>query len=130
MIRVKIYQQHKDLPLPEYKTPGAAAMDLYAAEDFYCYVNDIVTVPTGLYVEIPTGWEIIICSRSGLASKGFWVVNQPGTIDSDYRGEIKVLMLNIGSSVTSGSFLRGSRIAQMKLQPVYRLGWHAVESLD
>ncbi len=130
MIPIKVFQKYSDMPLPQYQSHGAAAMDLCAAMDFMCHVNEVVKVPTGLHVEIPPGWEIEIYSRSGLAADGFFVANQPGTIDCDYRGEIMVLLLNIGSSMRSPYFKKGERIAQIKLKPVYKIGWNVVARFE
>lgn len=111
-IKLKRLPHGHDLPLPAYATPGAAGMDICAAEAFTLdgYSAQRV-VPTGFAVEIPDGWEIQVRPRSGLASKGITVVNTPGTIDSDYRGEIKVLLIN--HSEDRHHFARGDRIAQL-----------------
>lgn len=112
------------LSLPDYVTEGASGLDLPAAIDkeiIFC-PGDIVLVPTGLQVAIPEGFELQIRPRSGLAIKhGITVVNAPGTIDSDYRGEIKVGLINLGRN----NFIisRGMRIAQAVLSKIYRLKW-------
>jgi dUTP pyrophosphatase len=109
------------LPLPAYETPGSAGMDIRAAipagEPLVMRLGNRVLVPTGLILEIPPGYEIQIRPRSGLAFKhGVTCLNTPGTIDSDYRGEVKVLLINLGDE----EFLieRGMRIAQMVIAPV------------
>ncbi len=112
-----------DLPLPAYETPGAAGMDLRAAvpEDRPLLIlpGRRALVPTGLILEIPDGFEGQIRPRSGLASKhGITCLNTPGTIDSDYRGEVKVLLINHGSD--DFSVTRGTRIAQIVIAPVTR----------
>lgn len=107
------------LPLPEYQSPEAAGLDLAAANE-----NDIslnpgtrALIPTGLTIELPKGFEAQIRPRSGLAVKhGVTVLNTPGTIDSDYRGEIKIILINLGDQPFTIS--RGMRIAQMVIAPV------------
>jgi len=100
------------LPLPSYATPGAAGMDVVAAEDFELAPGQRHAVATGYKVAIPEGYEIQVRPRSGLAFKhGISVPNTPGTIDSDYRGELKILLINHGSE--SFAIRRGERIAQL-----------------
>ena len=119
------------LDLPRYETAGAAGMDLMAA------VSDMLTlapseraaVPTGLAVAIPEGYEAQVRPRSGLAFRhGLTILNAPGTIDSDYRGEIKVLLINLGADPVR--IERGMRIAQMVLAPVCRASLDLVHTLD
>jgi dUTP pyrophosphatase len=110
-----------DLPLPAYETPGAAGMDLRAAvaegEPLTLQPGGRALVPTGFVFEIPDGFEAQVRPRSGLAFKhGITCLNTPGTIDSDYRGEVKVLLVNLGQEVFSVA--RGMRIAQMVVAPV------------
>lgn len=119
-IRVKLEPHHEGLPLPEYKTALASGFDLIAANDEPIHLNTIGAsgiVPTGLCFEIPVGFELQVRPRSGLAAKhGITVTNTPGTIDADYRGEIKVLLTNLqGKRFT---IERGMRIAQAVLCPV------------
>jgi len=107
------------LPLPDYATAGAAGADLCAAldSDFLIEPGERVAVSTGLVLEIPDGYEGQVRPRSGLAIRnGLTVVNAPGTIDSDYRGELKVLMVNLGSE--PATIARGERIAQLVIAPV------------
>ena len=120
-----------DLPLPSYATAGAAGMDLVAA------VADPVTVdpgertliPTGLTIALPPGYELQIRPRSGLALRhGITLLNTPGTIDEDYRGEIGIILLNTGSEAFTVE--RGARIAQAVLAPVCRATWQPVSNLD
>jgi dUTP pyrophosphatase len=111
----------RELPLPEYMTPGAAGMDIYAAvtEKISIAPGGRALIPTGLRVALPVGYEAQIRPRSGLAVKhGVTLLNAPGTIDSDYRGEIKVIVINHGDE----PFIvkRGDRIAQMIIQTVSR----------
>jgi dUTP pyrophosphatase len=116
------------LPLPAYETEGAAGMDLRAAENAVLRPSERVLMPTGLAVAIPSGFEIQVRPRSGLAVKhGVTVLNAPGTIDSDYRGEIKVPLINHGA--TDFAINRGDRIAQMVMAPVVRAALSEVEAL-
>ena len=113
-IRIARLPHGEGLPLPTYATPGAAGMDVVAAEDFDLAPGQRHAVATGFRVAIPDGYEIQVRPRSGLAFKhGISVPNTPGTIDSDYRGEIKVLLINHGTE--SFAIRRGERIAQMML---------------
>ncbi|MBA4786175.1 MAG: dUTP diphosphatase [Rhizobiales bacterium] len=110
-----------DLPLPAYETPGAAGMDLRAAvaegEPLALQPGERALVPTGFVFEVPDGFEAQVRPRSGLAFKhGITCLNTPGTIDSDYRGEVKVLLINLGQEAFVVS--RGMRIAQMVVAPV------------
>ena len=113
-IRIARLPHGEGLPLPSYATPGAAGMDVVAAEDFDLEPGSRHAVATGFRVAIPDGYEIQVRPRSGLAFKhGITVPNTPGTIDSDYRGEIKVLLINHGTEPFP--IRRGDRIAQMML---------------
>ena len=121
------------LQLPAYETDGSAGMDVRAAvpenEPVVLAPGARAMVPTGLSVAIPQGYEIQVRPRSGLAAKhGLTCLNTPGTIDSDYRGEIKVILVNLGQEAFT--IQRGERIAQLVLAPVTRLAWQAVDSLD
>lgn len=120
------------LELPAYETLGAAGMDVRAAlpetEPFVLEPGAKAMIPTGLSVAIPEGFEIQIRPRSGLAAKhGITCLNTPGTIDSDYRGEIKVILINHGQEAFT--IERGERIGQMVLAPVTRLVWAEVDAL-
>ncbi|MGV8997518.1 MAG: dUTP diphosphatase [Parvibaculaceae bacterium] len=122
-----------DLPLPRYETAGAAGMDLVAAitaeEPLVLAVGARTLVPTGLAIALPQGFEAQVRPRSGLAAKnGVTVLNSPGTIDSDYRGEIKVILINLGQEPFT--ITRGTRIAQMVIAPVTRGAFTEVASLD
>lgn len=121
------------LELPAYETAGSAGMDVRAAvpagEPLTLKSGARAMVETGLSVAIPEGYEIQVRPRSGLAAKhGITCLNTPGTIDSDYRGEIKVILINHGAD----DFVieRGERIGQLVLAPVTRLAWQTVETLD
>jgi dUTP pyrophosphatase len=131
MMRVEIKRLpgSEGMPLPAYETEGAAGMDLRAAEAMTLKPGARCLMPTGLSIALPQGFEAQVRPRSGLAVKhGVTVLNSPGTIDSDYRGEIKVPLINHGQE----DFLiaRGDRIAQMVIAPVTRIGWTEVEALD
>ena len=123
----------KDLPLPSYETAEAAGMDLRAAvpEDTPLILKPGARelVPTGFAMAIPHGFEAQIRPRSGLALKhGIGLVNAPGTVDSDYRGEIKIILINLGNEDFEIS--RGMRIAQMIIAPVLQVAIEPVENLD
>ncbi len=125
----KISSDYSDIPLPEYSTEGSSGLDLRAAvdNDFLIEKGKFALVPTNLRVEIPLGYELQIRPRSGLAAKhGIGVLNTPGTIDSDYRGEIKVILFNFGNE--DFNIKRGDRIAQMVLSKVYKVVFE--ETLD
>jgi len=120
-----------DIDLPHYMTPHAAGMDIGAAvmEPLSLAPGQIVLVPTGFAMALPKGFEAQIRPRSGLAVKhGVTVINAPGTIDSDYRGEVKVGLVNLGK--TEYTIRRGERIAQMIIQRVYQPEVREVEELD
>jgi len=119
------------LTLPTYATAGAAGMDLQAAVDapLTLAAGDRVLVPTGLQIAVPAGFEAQIRPRSGLALKhGITCLNTPGTIDSDYRGEVMVLLANLGREPVA--IERGMRIAQLVIAPVTQATWQSVASLD
>ncbi|HUV77567.1 MAG TPA: dUTP diphosphatase [Desulfobacterales bacterium] len=120
-----------DIPLPCYMTPRAAGMDICAAieTDFILEKGAVALVPTGFAVAIPEGFEIQIRPRSGLAvNHGIGIINSPGTIDADYRGEIKIAVINLGEN--KYTFRRGDRIAQMVVNRVYQAKLKVVEHLD
>ncbi len=121
------------LPLPAYETDGAAGMDLRAAvaEDAPLVLKPGARfmVPTGLAFAVPHGFEAQVRPRSGLAAKaGVTCLNTPGTIDSDYRGEVKVILINLGEE--DFTIRRGDRIAQLVIAPVTQASWSLVASLD
>ena len=123
----------QDLPLPAYETHGSAGMDLRAAvpEDQPLVLRPGARdmVPTGLTMALPEGFEAQIRPRSGLAAKaGVTCLNTPGTIDSDYRGEVKVILINLGAE--DFVIRRGDRIAQMVIAPVVQASWAEAASLD
>ena len=121
------------LPLPAYETPGAAGMDLRAAvpedEPMTLRPGSRAMVPTGLCIAVPAGYEAQVRPRSGLAARqGVTCLNTPGTVDSDYRGEVKVILINLGEE--DAIIRRGERIAQMVICPVAQAAWAEAESLD
>ncbi len=128
-VRVKRLEHGQGLELPHYATDGAAGMDVLSAEDVVLEPGMRHPVATGLALAIPAGYEIQVRPRSGLALKhGVSVPNTPGTIDSDYRGELKVIMINFGTEPFA--IHRGDRVAQLVLGPVTRASWEEVDSLD
>ncbi len=128
-VRLRRLPGNSDLPLPAYATAGAAGMDVVAAEDVTLAPGARHAVATGLAMAIPTGFEIQVRPRSGLALKhGVTVPNTPGTIDSDYRGELKVILINHGDAPFVVT--RGDRVAQLVLAPVTQAQWVEVEELD
>ena len=121
----------RDLPLPAYETAGSAGMDLCAAVDGAVTLapGARALVPTGLAIALPEGCEAQVRPRSGLALKqGVTLLNTPGTIDSDYRGEIGVILVNLGDAPVE--ITRGMRIAQMVVARVSQATWREVEALD
>ena len=117
------------LQLPRYETPGAAGLDLRADEDFALAPGERRLVPTGLALEIPPGFEGQVRPRSGLAARhGVALVNAPGTVDSDYRGEVMVILVNLGQAPFAAR--RGERIAQLVIAPVARVEPVLVEELS
>ena len=128
-VEVKRLPHGEGLALPAYATNGAAGMDIVSAEDVTLAPGARHPVSTGLSVAIPHGYEIQVRPRSGLAFKhGITVPNTPGTIDSDYRGELKVLLINHGAE--DFAIARGDRVAQLVLAPVTQAVWDEVEELD
>lgn len=127
----RISDKFDDIELPHYTTAGSAGADLRAAldEDLVLKQGEIKMVPTNLMMEIPEGFEIQVRPRSGLAAKnGIGVLNSPGTIDSDYRGEVKVILFNFGEN----DFVvkRGDRIAQIILSKYYRMDISETDELN
>jgi dUTP pyrophosphatase len=124
-------EEDTDIPLPRYMTPQAAGMDLSAAlrENLLLHRGEIALIPTGFAMAIPEGFEAQIRPRSGLAVKhGIGLINSPGTIDADYRGEVKLAVINLGPA--SYTIRRGDRIAQMIIQKVVQVKSEIVEQLD
>jgi dUTP pyrophosphatase len=130
-IRVRRLPHGANLPLPTYATAGAAGLDLLAAVDAPVVVPPLgrALIPTGLAVALPPGHELQIRPRSGLALRhGIVLPNSPGTIDEDYRGEVQIILLNMGD--VPFAVERGMRIAQAVLAPVTRAAWLEVDDLD
>ncbi|HEY6965441.1 MAG TPA: dUTP diphosphatase [Erythrobacter sp.] len=128
-VEVKRLPHGEGLPLPAYATNGAAGMDVVSAEDVTIAPGARHAVATGLAMAIPQGYEIQVRPRSGLALKhGITVPNTPGTIDSDYRGELKVILINLGHEPFA--IARGDRVAQLVLAPVVQAAWDEVAELD
>lgn len=128
-VQVKRLPHGAGLPLPAYATAGAAGMDVVSAEDVTIAPGARHAVTTGLALAIPQGYEIQVRPRSGLALKhGITVPNTPGTIDSDYRGELKVILINHGAEPFA--IARGDRVAQLVLAPVVHAAWDEVAELD
>lgn len=128
-VAIKRLPHGEGLALPAYATNGAAGMDVLSAEDVMLAPGGRHGVATGLAMAIPPGYEIQVRPRSGLALKhGISVPNTPGTIDSDYRGELKVILINHGAEPFAVH--RGDRIAQLVLAPVTQAAWREVAELD
>lgn len=128
-VRIRRLPHAKGLALPAYATEGAAGMDVLAAEDVTLAPGARHAVATGLSVAIPPGYEIQVRPRSGLALRhGISVPNTPGTVDSDYRGELKVILINHGNEPFAVA--RGDRVAQLVLAPVVRAVWEEAEELE
>jgi dUTP pyrophosphatase len=129
-IPVKIKNQSKN-PLPAYATPGAAGMDLRAAIPQAVSLKPMERqlIPTGIFIELPPGYEAQVRPRSGLAiQQGITCLNSPGTVDADYRGELKVILINL--SDTEQLIHPGDRIAQMVVSAVEKVEWHPVMELN
>jgi dUTP pyrophosphatase len=126
----RVERGEKQLPLPEYMTSESAGMDLRAAlvDELELAVGERTLVPTGIAVAIPPGFEGQVRPRSGLALRdGLTLLNAPGTIDADYRGEVQVLLVNLGNAPVR--VRRGDRIAQLVIAPVARAAWQEVSTL-
>jgi dUTP pyrophosphatase len=124
---VKIVNK-SDNALPQYETGGSAGLDVRSNEDGELQPGEFKLVKTGLFVEIPSGYEIQVRPRSGMALKhGVTVLNSPGTIDSDYRGEIGVILIN--HSTLPYAIIKGERIAQLVLCPIERIQWMSVGTI-
>jgi dUTP pyrophosphatase len=128
-IAIKRLAGGEGMPLPGYASPGAAGMDLRAASDRTLGPGERCLMPTGFAIALPAGFEAQVRARSGLAmKKGLAVLNAPGTVDSDYRGEIGVVLINLGPEALT--IRRGDRIAQLVIAPVVRASLTEVEGLD
>ncbi|WP_250294757.1 dUTP diphosphatase [Wolbachia endosymbiont of Oedothorax gibbosus] len=130
-VEIKRLPHGEDLPLPCYATMQSAGMDLYAALNVSAVLNPLerLLVPTGIVIAIPSGFEGQIRPRSGLAAKhGITVLNSPGTIDSDYRGEVKICLINLSNQPYE--IKRGDRIAQILISPVSQVIWDDREEFE
>jgi len=130
-IRLRRLPHGRDLPLPAPASPGSAGVDLRAAvsEDLVIRPGERVLVPTGLVLEIPPGFEGQVRPRSGLALEhGLTLANPPGTIDSDYRGEVRVILIHLGDAPVTVS--RGDRVAQLVVARVETVEWEEAEDLE
>lgn len=132
-MKIKIRKKlgFEDLELPRYMTEGAAGMDLRAAieGEMKLKPGEIQLIPAGIYIALPLGFEAQIRPRSGMALRqGMSIVNSPGTVDADYRGEIGVIAINLGTEPIE--IRRGMRVAQMVIQKVERADWLEVEQLE
>ena len=130
-LRIQLLPHAMGLDLPEYQTPGSSGIDLRAAveEPIIIENGERVMIPTGLKMEIPAGYEGQVRTRSGLAAtRGLVVLNSPGTLDADYRGEVKVILMNLGSEPLTIN--RGERVAQLVIAPVARVVISEVEDVD
>lgn len=126
-----IPQKEQNLNLPKYETSGSAGMDVEAAVEDSVQISpgEIVLLPTGFAVALPDGFELQVRPRSGLAVKhGITIINSPGTIDSDYRGEVRIALINLGAKKFTVN--RGDRIAQLILAPVARAYFDVTGKLD
>ena len=131
MTEILIKRLSKNITLPRYETSGSSGLDLSAniKKQIKIEPGKISIIPTGISVSIPKNFEIQIRSRSGLAAKSqISVLNSPGTIDADYRGELKVILINLGNKTFVVE--RGTRIAQMVLCPIVKAKFKEVDSLD
>jgi dUTP pyrophosphatase len=129
-VPIKRLEGNTDLPLPRYLSAGAVGLDLHAAvtESVSILPGEVSSIPCGLAIGLPSGFEAQVRPRSGLAVKhSISILNTPGTIDSDYRGEIKVLLINLGSEAFRVE--RGMRVAQLVIMPVPRVEWDEVDDL-
>jgi len=130
-VAVKRLPHNTDLPLPAYESAAAAGMDLPAAieQDLTLAPGERALVPTGLAIALPDGYEVQVRPRSGLAARnGVTVLNTPGTVDADYRGEVKVILANLGNE--DFTIERGMRIAQMVIAPVVQAVLQEADSLS
>ncbi len=130
-VAIAFTPEGRELGVPEYATELAAGMDLQAAlvEAIVLQPGERRLIPTGIYLGLPPGYEAQIRPRSGLALKqGLAVLNSPGTIDADYRGQVQVILANLGQEPVT--IERGQRIAQMLVAPVSRVTWQVQEQLD
>lgn len=128
-MKVKIKRLNDNAVIPQYATPGAAGFDLHASENRTIFPGETALVPTGLSIEIPNGYEMQVRPRSGVSLKtGLRVANSPGTVDSDYRGEVCIIMHNTGDAGLD--IFSGDRIAQGVICPVLQVSFEEVDDLS
>lgn len=130
-MRIAVRQLAPDLPLPAYATAGSAGLDLLAAveRDVVLPPGGVVAIPTGIALALPAGYEAQVRPRSGLALRhGVTVLNAPGTVDSDYRGEVAAILINHGR--TEFTITRGMKVAQLVVAPHIRAEWQQTDTLD
>lgn len=127
----RINSNFNDIPLPSYATDGSSGMDIHAAiaGELVVKPDETTLVPTGFYIQLPAGYEAQVRPRSGLAiNHNIGILNSPGTIDSDYRGELKIIITNFGKK--DFTIRRGDRIAQLVIAPVSRALWEEVPAVE
>lgn len=130
-VKIKRIREGSDIPLPRYMTSHSAGMDLYAdiEGEMILKPGERKLIPTGIAISLPDGFEAQIRPRSGLAiNHGITLLNSPGTIDADYRGEISLIMINLGDN--SFTIKRGDRIGQMVINKIFHASWEEAEELD
>lgn len=130
-VKIKRVREGSDIPLPRYMTSHSAGMDLYAdiEGEMVLQPGKRKLIPTGIAISLPDGFEAQIRPRSGLAiNHGITLLNSPGTIDADYRGEVSVIMINLGDN--SFTIKRGDRIGQIVINKIYHASWEEAEELD
>ncbi len=130
-VKITRLNNNSDLPLPEYSTEGSAGMDIHASIEQPVTIDPgkIVMIPTGLAIALERGYECQVRSRSGLAAKhGIFALNSPGTIDSDYRGEIKIILANF--SDVQFTVKRGDRLAQLVVAQYEKVEWEETDNLE
>ena len=129
MVEISLRRLHPDAVVPTYAHPGDAGADLCTTVDVRLAPGERALLPTGLAMALPQGYVALVHPRSGLAARcGLSIVNTPGTVDADYRGEVKVILANLGEE--DFTVRRGDRIAQLVVAPVVQARWTEVESLD
>ncbi len=127
-VEVKVVRLDGEAVIPTKATKGSAFYDIYAKEDIVLRYNLVTVVPTGLVFEVPTGYEMEVRPRSGLSLHKILVANSPGTLDSDYRGELKILLLNLGNKAYQ--IKKGDRIAQIGVKPSPEIDFQEVNDLS
>lgn len=129
MINIKIEKLHKEAEIPTYSYDDDACCDVSVVEDYTIKPGQRIMARTGIAIEIPSGYEVQIRSRSGLAWKqGLMILNAPGTIDSQYRNEVKLLLINLGEKLIT--IHKGDRMAQACVKPVYKINFIEVDKLS